>query len=97
MPIFWKFYQALAGDVELTAPRDIQNGLHYLARKLEPRVAEPTDECRASFYFAFNITPDEQVALEDYYIENPPVWCEPQLVENVYDPVSEIITCAKFD
>jgi len=26
-----------------------------------------TDEARASFYFAFGITPDEQVALEQYY------------------------------
>jgi hypothetical protein len=36
---------------------------------MDPKWAEPTDETRASFYFAYGITPDEQTSIE-HVIEN---------------------------
>lgn len=47
-----------------------------------------TDESRASFYFAFGITPDEQVALEQFYAriedtaqQTPVMWSDPALID----------------
>lgn len=40
-------------------------GMSYWSKGVQS--ASVTDEARASFYFAFGITPDAQVALEEYY------------------------------
>lgn len=47
------------------AERVHESGIAYWSRGVKPTVT--TDESRASFYYAFGITPDQQVALEDYY------------------------------
>jgi hypothetical protein len=64
LPIYWKYYQCfnIGGKVN----RDHQ-GLRYAAERLSPNIKEPTWHARLGFYIAFNITPDEQVALENYY------------------------------
>lgn len=42
-------------------------GASFLARGLEKKWQKVTDEARLDFYLAFDITPDEQVALETLY------------------------------
>lgn len=55
----------------------MQSGFLMLRGELEARVEEVTEEARFSFFCAFDITPDEQIALEEYYREvtlgGPPI------------------------
>jgi hypothetical protein len=80
MPIYHQFYSTLAcfgaeKNVELTTGSD------YLAIGLEVHHHQPTPETRASFYRAFGIPPDQQIALEGYYESVQPEWCAPVPVE----------------
>lgn len=62
---FYKKYQDIAGDV-----RDAKNveataaGIYMMSHFSRRAYREPTQEARYSFYLAFNILPDEQVAIE---------------------------------
>jgi hypothetical protein len=38
--------------------------MQFLAVGMEAKYAQPSDEVRLSFYRAFDITPDEQLAIE---------------------------------
>lgn len=62
MPIFGEFYNSMIlgpeRDQELTC------GMQFLAKGMKPKFSPPTDETRVSFYKAFNITPDQQIAVE---------------------------------
>lgn len=67
MPIFCKLYSRMVtGDCPQL---QFESGMEFLARGMDPKWAEPTDETRASFYFAYGITPDEQTSIE-HVIEN---------------------------
>lgn len=69
MPVFCSFYKML--DVGYNHPKNLSQhltgGLKFWQLKKAKTFAEPTDEARASFYYAFDITPDEQRSLESYY------------------------------
>lgn len=69
MPIYCSFYRML--DVGYNHPKNLQQhltgGLKFWQTKRKRDFAEPTFEARASFYAAFNITPDEQRAIENHY------------------------------
>jgi len=44
-------------------------GMTFMSRGLNPRYESVTMDARIAFYNSFGVTPDEQVALEDYYRE----------------------------
>lgn len=65
IPVFCAFYDML--DQRVVVKRELETGMDYLARGMEGERRVPTPEARASFFMAFDITPDEQVALESFY------------------------------
>jgi hypothetical protein len=69
MPVFWQFYSMLGLGLEGRRPdwgNDLP-GMFYLSLGMEAKCSPPLPETRLSFYLAFDITPDEQVALEQLY------------------------------
>jgi len=77
MPIFGEFYRSM-----ITGPeRDLEytTGMQFLSKGMKPKYSLPTDETRVSFYRAFRITPDVQIACEndissyDHSINRPAV------------------------
>jgi hypothetical protein len=67
------------------------HGRDYMAKGMEKKFSEPSAETRCSFYLAFNITPDEQVALEEQYQTIDLVWQKPAPIEltEVYTILSQ--------
>jgi hypothetical protein len=81
-PIFQSFYQWLGRGATPWIPGQ---GSHYykfrqeLVDGLAFKAREPTMEERISFYFAFDITPIEQVTVEKYFDGLPdPLWSKPK-------------------
>jgi hypothetical protein len=69
MPVFWQFYSMLGSGLEGRRPNwgnDLP-GMFFLSLGMETKCSPPSPETRLSFYLAFDITPDEQVALEELY------------------------------
>jgi hypothetical protein len=67
MPIYCSFYNALRRDAGTRLDNDLEeSGFKMLARGMQ-NDGIVTSESRYSFYLAFGLTPDEQVALETYY------------------------------
>lgn len=70
-PVMQEFYLALlrsgkaAGGVQRAMGMD--TGSWYLARGMDNFKRPVTPEARVSYYKAFGVTPDEQVAMEQYY------------------------------
>jgi len=63
MPIFNEFYRSMINTSG--RPRvDPTTGMQFLAVGMEAKYAQPSDEVRLSFYRAFDIAPDEQLAIE---------------------------------
>lgn len=68
IPVQQDFYHALmrgAGDQALIDPT-LETGMAMLARGMSRTYAPPTAASRYSYWLAFGITPDEQVALEGF-------------------------------
>jgi hypothetical protein len=75
MPIFCEFYAALRRGAGERVDKDrTVTGFSQLAKGMNMRGAPVTAMARASFFSAFDITPDEQVAIERHYREIKPVW-----------------------
>jgi hypothetical protein len=75
IPVFWRFYQMLCGD-RRRAPNwgnDLP-GMFFLSRGMEQKCQEPTSDTRLSFYLAFDVTPDEQIAIENEYSTARIMW-----------------------
>jgi len=49
-------------------------GVRMLANGMEANVRLPSSGTRASFFIAFNISPDEQLCIEKYYASLTVVW-----------------------
>lgn len=62
MPIFCEFYHSMICGEDSAV--DYTTGMQFLSRGMSSKYAEPTDECRVSFYKAFKITPDQQIVME---------------------------------
>ncbi len=45
----------------------MESGAMFLAMRLDAKSREIDDNSRVSYFQAFGVTPDEQVALEEYY------------------------------
>lgn len=62
MPVFNRYYASMInGDAPI---REYTTGMQFLSHGMESRFSEPTPETRASFHKAFDLSPDDQVALE---------------------------------
>lgn len=81
LPIFQSFYKWLGRGATPWIPS--QGDYYYKFRQelidgLELKEREPTLDERISFYFAFDITPSEQIMIEKYYDQLPdPVYNKP--------------------
>jgi len=62
-PILGEFYHSMVCR-PYVAPELFESGMQFLAKGMDPKYQPPTDEARVSFYKAFSITPDMQIALE---------------------------------
>lgn len=62
MPIFWRYYQSMATEERLDT--ELTTGMQFLARGMESVIAEPSQAARLSFYRAYGISPDSQLAIE---------------------------------
>jgi hypothetical protein len=63
------FYEALGRGVERKRWKEqpVETGMQYMAYGMDRANCKITPEVRCSFYFAFGLSPDEQVAIEEYY------------------------------
>lgn len=69
VPIFQEFYAAYlrAGVFWKGADSGQSWGVKHLSMGMKREYSPPSPSTRASFYWAYGITPDEQVVIEDYY------------------------------
>jgi len=77
IPVWQEYYKTLmrglpAPTVDMTYKRE--GGLFRWARDMHKSYSPPTPEARHSFYLAFGIDPDHQIALEDIYKESDVGW-----------------------
>jgi len=72
VPVFQAYYQYMANhglQSKMNEAVVMQSGMLHMSFGLESKVSPVLDSTRYSFYKAFDITPDEQLALEKYYAE----------------------------
>jgi hypothetical protein len=78
VPIFCQFYQTLIrGTAETKRRVELESGMQYLALRMSARFREPTATARVSFWEAFGIPPDIQIALEQDYSRMTLRWNTP--------------------
>lgn len=63
IPICGEYYRQFITS-SYVPPEYLTCGRDFLAARLEPRFSTPTDETRISFYEAFGVAPDTQIAIE---------------------------------
>lgn len=81
MPIFSEFYEAVRRGAGDRIDRDAtESGFKILARGMNKAGRPVADSARASFYLAFGITPDHQIALEQHYRSIVPKFADPEEV-----------------
>lgn len=94
VPIFQAMYAAY-GRVgrcsKVTQSVQFQTGFYMLSRGMQAKWSPITEDARYSFYLAFGYTPDEQIAMEEYYqnlnlSDNTTTHCE-SLVEVYSSPL----------
>ena len=71
VPVFQELYSAymrVGCPSKLTKSVGWECGMTIMAKNLPTKWTPVTDDARFAFYVAFGITPDEQVALEEYYL-----------------------------
>jgi hypothetical protein len=76
VPIFQEYYQWFCRSAKPWRPEEGSYYYHYrqdLSSGMVAKRAEITMKTRISFYFAFDITPQEQLALERYYSDRAPL------------------------
>jgi hypothetical protein len=79
IPILGQFYSWLDMKVKPYENIDFFSGLHTGARGLSYKLRVPDDDCRVSFWRAFDIIPERQIEVENYYA---------QCLKGVYSPGS---------
>jgi hypothetical protein len=79
VPVFCQFYQALIrGTTESKRKVELETGMQYLALRMHYKFEEPTTVARVSFWEAFGINPDLQMALEKDYSRMTLKWHTPE-------------------
>jgi hypothetical protein len=72
MPIFNEFYSCLGRGVITRGKREVESGMEYLAVGMDLKYKEPTTISRVSFFNAFGIDADTQIALEKFFRSRTP-------------------------
>lgn len=93
VPVQQSFYAAMKRGVKGKALKNdltLDTGFMRFAQGMDRKTTHITAESRVSYWLAFNVTPDEQEALEAYYDAQTPVWSEP--IANGYITVPTIWT-----
>lgn len=70
VPILQELYACMSRHgimSDISTATQMSCGAHFLRSGLEAKYEKVSDDSRLSFYLAFDMTPDEQVALEEYY------------------------------
>ncbi len=70
VPVFQAMYEAYMRNgrpSKMSEAVFMQSGSRMLSRGMEAKHVEVDTDARVSFFLAFDVTPDEQVALEEYY------------------------------
>lgn len=70
VPVFQELYQLYqrSGKISKVAKSvQMESGMLFLANGMEAKRTRIEPDTRVSFFYAFGVTPDEQVALENYY------------------------------
>jgi hypothetical protein len=96
VPIFGEFYRWVGSGTIPYIPKQGDTYYRYrqeLVEGMELSQREPTIQERISFYFAFNITPDEQVMMESYFKhKESPCWGEPCIDQRrELDPIQWLV------
>lgn len=79
VPVQQSFYEALMRDSGSKVLKDIvlESGMMRLARGMHCKSSQVTAGTRYSYWLAFNVTPDEQIALERMMDRVTPRWTAP--------------------
>lgn len=71
VPVYQEFYCAFSRSAHAIRARhttiELEGGLYWMSRGMERRFRAVSDSTRYSFWLAFGVTPEAQIALEDYY------------------------------
>lgn len=70
IPVFQEMYQAFMRNGKPSKMSEavfMQSGAKMMSAGMDGKWVEVSTEARVSFFSAFGVTPDEQVALEEYY------------------------------
>jgi hypothetical protein len=87
MPIFHAFYQQMIRG-KCPESGEILTGMQMMAKRMDPKFSPPTAEARVSFWKAYGLSPDTQLAIET------------QITESAYTlraPSPDAITTLLFD
>lgn len=71
LPVLQEYYQAMIRGGKpggRVTEKLVESGFYRLSRGMDPKFKPVSQAARVSFYYAFGITPDLQVALEKYYM-----------------------------
>lgn len=87
LPVYQDFYSGMiraGGNVKAMSSDEptLQTGMSMLAKGMDRCYRKVTDESRYSFWLAFGLMPDQQVAIEHYYATHTPVWATPKIGSN---------------
>jgi hypothetical protein len=80
IPILQSFYCCLergSGGKRLKDDPTQETGWWYLSRGMSRKVSKVSSQARYSFHLAFDISPDLQIAVEEYYDSYTPIYLTP--------------------
>jgi len=84
VPVLWQYYQMMCRGTSISkriqrrlVEKPLETGMDFLAHGMEQKFREPHPCSRVSFFKAFGITPDLQVALEKKYSSMRLDWFDP--------------------
>jgi hypothetical protein len=79
LPVKYAWYSRLSASVAVTGNIDYsESGMERLATGMNGDSRPILPVTRASFFRAFGITPDRQIAIEDVLVADVPIWQEPR-------------------
>jgi hypothetical protein len=96
MPIFNEFYAALRRGAGKRVDRDaVEDGLKRMSKGMAKQGLGVTSAARVSFFRAFDISPAEQIAIEEHYSKIMLEWHEPRCLRtsDVEGVVGSLMGC----
>jgi hypothetical protein len=81
IPVLDAFYSMMARGAKNVRSQDTNTGLYWMAIGMDRVSGEPSTDSRVSFFKAFDITPDLQVALEARFRNHHPVYSGPTQIQ----------------